>query len=85
MENINEFEQSKLFELYTFVELAYIKHFKNRYGSEEEIFPPDWYSNRNYKFKIEILTEAIENDILIVNTSKFQETIEGVRHGYVKD
>lgn len=70
--------EDKLFELYTLAELSYQNHFKNIIKNQEELYPVGWYENKNYKEKIEIITEAIKTNNLIVNTKSYQNTIEGV-------
>ena len=68
---------NKLFELYTLSELTYKKHFHNL--TDEELFPPEWYANKNYQKKIEIICEAIKTNTLIENTNSYLDIIEGVR------
>ena len=67
----------KLFELYTLAELKYKKHFNNL--NDNELFPSNWYGNKNYQKKIEIICEAIKTNTLIVNTKSYQDIIEGVK------
>lgn len=68
---------NELFELYVLAELSYKKHFNNL--SDDELFPSGWYGNKNYTKKIEIISEAIKNNTLIINTKSYQDIIEGVR------
>jgi len=77
-------EEEKLLELYTLAELAYNKHFENMVEDKEYLYPEGWYERKNYILKIEIITEAIKNNVLIENTTKYQETIEGVKNIYFK-
>ena len=65
------------YRLYVLAEIAYEK--ENEGLSDEELFPMDWYSITNYKSKIEIIEEAIKNNILIKDTQKYQSRIEGVK------
>ena len=65
----------EFFELYTLVELSYQKHFKYVDG---DLFPEQWYENKNYRVKIEIILEAIKTNTLIVDTEKYKNIIEGV-------
>lgn len=65
------------YRLYVLAEIAYEK--ENEGKSEEELFPSDWYSISNYKTKIEIIEEAIKNKILIKDTQKYLNRVEGVR------
>ncbi len=65
------------YRLYVLAEIAYEK--ENEGKSEEELFPLDWYSISNYKTKIEIIEEAIKNNILIKDTQKYISRIEGVK------
>lgn len=63
------------FDLYVIAELAY----KKKYNGEENIFPADWYSSQNYKLKIEIIAEALKNNIKIEDTDLYQNKfLEGV-------
>ena len=64
--------------LYIIAELRYKKEHLNE--NDESIFPVDWYSNRNYKLKTEIIAEAIKNKTIIENTNLYHDKfIEGVR------
>lgn len=65
------------YRLYVLAEIAYEK--ENPGKTEEELFPLDWYSITNYKSKIEIIEEAIKNKVLIKDTQKYINRIEGVR------
>ena len=84
MSNINELDENKLFELYTLAELAYQKYIREIIDNKQELFPEGCYKNKNYKLKIEILTEAIKNNVLIENTTKYVEIIEEVGSVLVK-
>lgn len=78
MTSVNNEQQNKnLFELYTLAELTYQNHFKNMVKSTDELYPDGWYENKNYKVKIEILSEAISTSTLIVDTQGYQKIIEG--------
>ena len=68
--------EDKLFELYTVAELSYKK--KVNTTKEEDLFPIEWYENKDYKSKIAIITEAIKTNTLIVNTPSYSNIIEGV-------
>lgn len=68
--------EDKLFELYTVAELSYKK--KINTTKEEDLFPIEWYENKDYKSKIAIITEAIKTNTLIVNTPSYSNIIEGV-------
>ncbi len=56
------------YNLYVIAELNYKKH----HEGEEDIFPVDWYSSKDYKYKTEIIAEALRNNILIEETELFQ-------------
>lgn len=79
-----DLNNDKIFKLYTLTELNYQKHFRNTVNNIEELYPECWYETKNYKLKIEILYEAIKNNILIVDTFKYKEMIEGIEKDYVK-
>lgn len=64
-------KDNKLFDLYVVYELLYETKMSKKY-SDVLLFPNDWYIIQNYKFKIDVLLEALDNDILIVNTKKYQ-------------
>ena len=72
-------DQNELLEFYTCVELAYENVFKEQVSDVSELYPEGWYGNNDYKLKIEILTEAIDKDVLIVNTDSYQEIIKDVK------
>lgn len=79
MNRINENQiDDKLFNLYTLTEMTYQEHFKNNINEIDELYPFGWYENKNYKEKIEIITEAIRTNTLIANTESYQRIIEGV-------
>ena len=84
MENKYELNDDKIFKLYTLAELSYKKHFQIMVESKEKIFPESWYENKNYKEKIEIIKEALKNNVLIENTIKYKESLEGIDKDYVK-
>ena len=44
-----------------------------------EIYPFGWFSIKDYKFKINVLNEAIKNKILIKNTVLYKNNLEGVK------
>ena len=74
---MNNNMNDKLFELYTLAELKYKKLFSN--VNDNELFPSNWYANKNYQKKIEIICEAIKTNTLIVNTKSYLDIIEGVK------
>lgn len=54
------------YDLYVIHELNYKKEHSTL--KDSELFPKDWYSFKNYKLKIKIIKEAIENKVLIKDT-----------------
>jgi hypothetical protein len=46
---------------------------------ESTFFPGGWYTGFSNTQKIEILTEALEKNVLIVNTEEYSKNVEGVR------
>lgn len=66
--------EDELFKLYALAEMRYQEHFKNY--SQDDLYPPSWYQNKNYKLKIEIIVEAIQTNTLIINTKSFSKMIE---------
>ncbi len=53
------------FNIYLMLEIKYQKKFGKS-------FPVDWYSSTDYKLKIEIITEALDNNIKIEETNKYR-------------
>jgi len=78
MKDTNTKKDNKIFELYTLAELSYQSHFKNTVNDLDDLFPVGWYEKTNYELKIEIITEAIKTNTLIVNTKSYQKMVEGV-------
>ena len=66
-----------IYKLYIMSELCYIKNHPEM--NEDDLFPFDWYSIRNYRAKVEVLSEAIKEKILIKDTKKYSEIKEGVK------
>ena len=61
--------------LYVLLEQSYVKKNKEKNKlnfNEKDIFPEDWYMIKDYKYKIEVLTESLDKDILIKDTSKYK-------------
>ena len=77
--------QENLLNIYTLMELSYQKHFSGKYENVDELYPLGWYENNNYKTKIEIISEAITTNKLIVNTEKYQFLVEGNIKKYTKE
>jgi len=65
---------TKIFELYTLAELSYQKHFKDIYA-KENLYPIDWYENKDYKEKINIIGEAIKENQLIKDTTSYKKLV----------
>lgn len=82
---MNNMKEDKLFELYTLAELSYQRHFKDITNNVVILYPKDWYARKNYKEKIDIITEAIKTNTLIINTSLYQNTIEGIDREIIND
>ena len=59
------------YKLYVLTEIYYMRKHPNL--SDEELFPKDWYDTKDYKQKIEIMDEAMENKCLIKDTPKYRE------------
>ena len=75
---MDEKEQDKLLELYTFAALSYEKHFKDQVDDIDDLYPEGWHMSRDYQAKIEILAYAIEKNTFIVNTPSYLNILEGV-------
>ena len=78
--DIKDKNNNQLFKLYTLAELAYKKHFSTSMENQEYLFPEGWYENNNYKEKIEIITEALKENTLIINTKRYNESLEGIKN-----
>ena len=63
------------YDLYILAELSYKKEHSDL--SDEELFPSNWYSIKDYRFKTLIIDEALEKNILIKDTKKYIEALEG--------
>lgn len=57
------------YDLYVLAEINY----KDLFKLQENIFPSDWYNSKDYKLKTEIIAQAIDNNILIVDTPLYKE------------
>lgn len=60
------------YELYVLAELNYIK----KYPNNNDIFPTDWYSTKDYKYKTEVIAEALRKNILIEETELYQNRFD---------
>lgn len=61
-------------QLYLMMEINYLKeNNRNINDNNDDLFPPNWYLLDNYDKKAEILLEAINNKVKIVDTKKYQE------------
>lgn len=69
--------------IYKMMEINYIKAMGREVSSNpidnDDLYPLDWFSNQNYRKKIDILTEAIDKKILIIDTEGYNEIIEGIK------
>ena len=52
------------YNLYVLAEIAYQKEHQDL--DKNELFPADWYSINDYKSKVEIIAEALNNKCLVV-------------------
>ena len=69
---MDNLEQEKLFKLYTLAEMTYENHFKDF----DNIYPEIWYEKDNYKEKIEIISDAIKNNVLIEYTELYKDYLD---------
>ena len=61
-------------QLYLMMEINYLKeNNRNINDNNDDLFPFNWYLLDNYEKKAEILLEAINNKVKIVDTKKYQE------------
>lgn len=70
--------------VYRLMEYSFLKANGREVGADpkanEDLFPPEWYSFDNYVLKAEILGEAIEKKIPIINTEGYQKVQEGIKN-----
>ena len=64
-------EEDLLFKTYVEYELLYEENMKKRYNGSE-LYPKYWYRIYDYQLKIDILKEALDNNVLIMDTNKYQ-------------
>lgn len=69
----------KLFRLYTLAIMNYEKKFQSKVNNIEELYPKKWNSYKDYKEKINIIGEAIKNNVLIKDTKSYQDYIIDVK------
>ena len=66
--------EDKKEELYILLEASYVKREREKDElnfNEDDIFPYDWYMIQDYKTKIDILLESINNNQLIKDTPMY--------------
>ncbi len=68
----NKIDDNSDYNLYVLAELNYKKQHEN----EGDIFPVDWYSSKDYKYKTQIIVEALINNITIEVTELFQNRFD---------
>ena len=61
-------------ELYVIATMRYKDAHPNL--EKDDLFPNDWNSNNNYHKKIEIIAEAIQNNILVKDTNLYKQTFK---------
>ena len=61
-----------LFDSYVAYELLYKTNMSKKY-KDNLLFPNDWYAILNYQLKIDILMEAINKNVLIIDTENYKE------------
>ena len=61
------------FKLYVLAEMNYIK--RNPNLTRFELFPLDWYNIKDYFFKTKVLAEALKENLLIKDTTLYNETV----------
>ena len=66
-------DNKEMYNVYIISDLVYRKEFKN---SKEELYPYEWNSINNYKLKLEIINDAIRDNILINYTKKYKDYIK---------
>ena len=71
----DKINKDELFDLYAIAEITYENHCCSNLP-KDKIYPKDWYGILNYNEKINILSEAIENKILIKDTDEYKKLID---------
>ena len=64
-------EEKNLFDNYVAYEVLYETKMKKEHD-ENKIYPSNWYRIYDYQLKIDILIEALDNNLLISDTSKYK-------------
>lgn len=79
MKDEQELEKMKCRDL----EITYAKKHGIDFSKEdldlERVFPIDWFSFQNPEKKMEILREAMEKNVLVVDTKGYLDICEGVK------
>lgn len=66
--------------LCTMLEVTYDKKFKELVKeNNRELYPVEWFGNTNYRFKINVISEALKKNCLIKDTELFKESLRDVR------
>ena len=60
------------YELYVLAEANYVK----KHYNDKNIFPTDWYSTKDYKYKTEVIAEALRKNILIEEKELYQNRFD---------
>lgn len=68
----NKVNKDELFNLYTIAEITYENYCCSNLP-KDKMYPKNWYGILNYNEKINILSEAIENKILIEDTEEYKK------------
>ena len=56
------------------IEIAILQNkYKKMHTNNEKLFPNEWYNVKEYELKKKILSECIEKNILIINSSYYYE------------
>ena len=69
----------KIFKLYTLAIMNYEKKFIDRVNDIKDLYPSKWEVYLSYKARIEILADAIKNNVLIKDTKLYQDYIIDVK------
>ena len=60
------------------MEITYIQKYQDG-TNNYNLFPINWFDIKNYDKKIEIIAEALNKNIKIINTNSYNDIIEGIK------
>ena len=49
---------------------------------DDDLYPFDWYSTKDYRLKVEIIAEALEKKILVMDTDLYHQAVIDHKFGW---